>query len=364
MWGTAKRIWRRIELSLTTFGVVTLVSINSFLTRTRMSHENGVALAGRLRIVDDPKFPPHEFFSAGREFGCRLRHGAASFTDDAKMVVRSASLKLADARRNSPLDLIMNSGRTSLFWTARMFVEFMRVTMAGRGKEFVPYLAKYPLSLEATNDGVRRDPSSFAEMSYYSQTVSGFIGTDGARRYVRYRIVPRDYGGVDSGMPGPEDCAHAWLQNPYDDETRNRNYLKDEIAARIRREGAVHYTLQLQLRDWPDAVSPEFVSSGEIWSEAEFPWLDVAAITLDRALDYTESMLTTFHIGNHPPSLPVPPATSIDDYHSINHLRLRSWPAPLARLLSYRVFGMPAKFPDSRQAPDWFGVPLMVPPPA
>ena len=52
------RIWRRIELSVTTFGVVTLVSINSFLTRARMSHENGVALAGRLRIVDDPRFPP------------------------------------------------------------------------------------------------------------------------------------------------------------------------------------------------------------------------------------------------------------------------------------------------------------------
>lgn len=140
--------------------------------------------------------------------------------------------------------------------------------------------------------------------------------------------------------------------------------MKDEIAARIRREGAVHYKLQLQLRDWPEAVSPEFVSSGEIWSEAEFPWLDIAAITLDRALDYTESMLSTFDIGNHPPSLPVPPATSIDDYHSINHLRLRSWLAPRARLLSYRVFGMPAKFPDSRQAPDWFGVPPMVPPPA
>jgi catalase len=364
MWKAFSRPWQLIELHVTTVGVVTLVSINSFLTRTRMSHENGIALAGRLRIVDDPQFPPHEFFSAAREFGCRIRHGAASFTDDAKMVVRSASLKFADARDTSPFDLIMNSGRTSLFWTARMFVQFMRVTLAGRGKEFVPYLAKYPLSVEATNDGVRRDPTSFAEMSYYSQTVFGFVGLDGVRRYVRYRIIPRDYGGGDSGMPSAEDRRHPWLQNPYDDETRSRNYLKDEIAARIARTGGVHYKLQLQLRDWPDAVSPEFISSGLIWSETEFPWRDVADITLDRALDYAESMLTSFDIGNHPPSLPVPPATSIDDYHSINHLRLKGWPARKARLLSYRLFGMLPKFPDSRQAPDWYGIPPMVPPPA
>ena len=54
--------------------------------------------------------------------------------------------------------------------------------------------------------------------------------------------------------------------------------------------------------------------------------------------------------------------TSIDDYHSINHLRLYGRPAALARLLSYRVFGMLPKFSDSRHAPDWFGVPPIVPP--
>ncbi len=117
------RVWRRIELSVTTFVVVTLVSVNSFLTRSR------------------PK-PP--------------------------MTVWTAIPAPSPRCRIIPRPCSASSGRT------------------GSG------------AMSAT--------ASF-----------------------------RDYAGIDSGMPGPADRAHGWLQNPDNNETRNRNYLKDEIAVRIAR---------------------------------------------------------------------------------------------------------------------------------
>ena len=42
--------------------------------RQRMSHNNGVAATGMLRIVDDPTFPGHEFFGPGTVYPCRIRH--------------------------------------------------------------------------------------------------------------------------------------------------------------------------------------------------------------------------------------------------------------------------------------------------
>ena len=111
-----------------------------------MSHENGIVTRGRLRIVDDPTFPRNEFFTPGTEFPCRMRFGAATWKDDAKMVIRGAGLKFADDRRTSPLDLLMNSGELAIFWSARTFVGFMKGTIAGRGKNWTPYLSTHPMA--------------------------------------------------------------------------------------------------------------------------------------------------------------------------------------------------------------------------
>ena len=75
--------YRRLELAVVTLVITLLVTANSFFGRVRMSHENGIACAGRLRIVENQELPPHELFVPGREFPCRIRHGAASFKDDA-----------------------------------------------------------------------------------------------------------------------------------------------------------------------------------------------------------------------------------------------------------------------------------------
>lgn len=358
-------IYHRIILALLTLLVIVLVTANSFFRRVRMSHENGILLRGRLRIVDGGAFPDHEFYAPGRLFACRVRHGAASFTDDAKLVVRSASIKFADARRKSPMDILMNTGRMPLFWNARTFWEFMRGSMAGKGKYYVPYLRKRPLAALGGGDSVRRDPESPHRLIYRTQTVFGFIGRDRIYRYARYRLVPSPFDGTESGAPDDWDRHHAWLQNPYLDESRGRNYLKDATRQALESGQVMRYTLQIQLRLPPpnEDDRPEWLSSAVPWDETMFPYLDLAELEVDEALSYKESMLTWFDLGNHPRSLPVPKARSIDDPHSLNHLRLAAIWANRARLLSYRLFGMPAAFPDTRKAKDWDGLPPLADPP-
>lgn len=361
------RVLQRLQLALVTGGVTLLVAANSLFTKSRMSHENGLTLRGRLRLQPDPALPAHDFFQPGREFDCRVRHGAASFKDDAKLVVRSASVKFADVRGRSPLDLLMNSGVMPLFWNARTFVQFMRRSIQGKGKHYAPYLAQHPQARLGGGGSVRRDPDSPDHMSYRTKTTSGFIGLDGVLRYARYGLVPVDHAGPDSGTPDRWDHDHAWLQNPRDNEALDRNYLKRAVQQRLAQPGAapLRYRLQIQLRlPPPDGrIQPEWVASSVPWDETMFPFLDLGEITLTEVLPHRENMLTWFDLSHHPASLPIPKARSIDDAHSLNHLRLAGIWATRARLLSYRLTGIPKPFPDSRDAPDWVGVPPMADPP-
>ena len=239
-----------------------------------------------------------------------------------------------------------------------------RAAMKGKGKHYVPYLRKHPHAYFGGGDSVRRNPESVGGMVYHTKTTTGFVGTDKVLRYVRYRLLPDPFDGRETGLPDEFDRTHAWLQNPRRDETRGRNYLKDATRAHLEAGGKLNYRLQIQLRDvpgtWPE---PEWVSSAVAWDEERFPFLDVATVEIDRALSHKESMLTWFHMGNHPRSLPIPKARSIDDPHSLNHLRLASIWARRARLFSYRLRGIPKAIPDSRREPDWVGIPPMSNPP-
>ena len=349
-----------LQLKFTVVWVTAVLALNSLLTKSRMSHENGIVTRGRLRIVDEPTFPRNEFFTPGTEFPCRMRFGAATWKDDAKMVIRGAGLKLADQRHTSPLDLLLNSGSLAIFWSARTFVGFMRGTIAGRGKNWTPYLGQQPMALAGGQDGMRRDPTSIGSIVYHSQTCFGLVDLDANDYYVRYRLWPLSY--EPDGTPTPDDLTHPWFQNPLPDEIRNRNYLKDEARERLA-GGTIEFMLQLQARRRPPGADPEWVTAQYVWDDTVHPWHDVAHVVLDEALDYTESMLTGFDLAHHPDCLPLPRGRSIDDPHSLMDLRLAALWTMRARLLSYRLRGMPAEFGDSRHDPDWIAVPPMPDPP-
>lgn len=316
-----------------------------FPYRQRMSHNNGIAGEGWLKIVDDPAFPEHPFFEKGKRYPVRIRHAAASFLDDAMNCIRSISIKFSHHHFKSPFDIEMNTGAQSLFWSAVSFLKFASMRKEKYGIEYVEYLRLYPDGVDGAKGALRRDPTSFHNLHYYSKTPFLFLGTDGIKRYAKYRVLPFDdekETGIEHRFSEFDLCNQRVL--PFD--TLGRNYLKYEYEDRIKRQGAT-YRLQIQLYTACDDDSPEVFNNMVVWDERIHPWYDLAHFTIERTLDWKQSTMTTFSVNNMPKTLGVLPAKSIFDYNSLNYLRAHSEIARKARLLSYKVFGMVPPIPDN-----------------
>ena len=323
---------------------LSLVVLQSFIRRRKMSHNNGLAAAGKLRIVDNPQFPAADFFDPGREFPCRIRHATASMMDDAQLVVRAASIKFSDNPVESPLDIEMNTGR-SLFWSVANFFEFAKNQHEHGGIQYESYYLKHPAGREAGQDSVARDPSSYSHLDFRSQCPFLFNAKDGKRRYVNFRLIPADRN-VEPLVNRPDQIGLFWGdQRTLPDEPRNRNYLKHEYADRLSK-GPIEYTLQLQLHEATDHDCPLLFCSNYIWDEATHPWMDLAQVSIDRMLTYEESMLMYFSLNHHPNSVSLIEATSIHDYNSLNYIRASVDLAKKSRLLAYKLFGMQKPLPD------------------
>jgi hypothetical protein len=321
--------------------------------RYRMSHNNGIAASGTLRIVDHPQFPAHAFFSPGKVYPCRIRHASATFLDDAMNCIRSISIKFSDQQFDSPMDLEMNSGVVSLFWSAVSFVKFAQLRQEKWGVEYQNYNRKYPDGLKGSQGAGRRHASSFHNVHYYCKTPFLFLGDDGIRRYAKYRVLPFESEpeiGLETNPSEWDQCNQRVLPH----ETRGRNYLKYEYQDRVALQGA-KYRLQVQTRQAEEDESPEVFNNMVVWDEETHPWRDLAVIDIDKTLDWKESLLTTFSVNNMPKTLGVLPANSIYDYNSLNYLRAHSELARKARLLSYKLFGLPPPIPDNdnRNVSDW-----------
>ncbi|QRK10603.1 hypothetical protein JQX13_11240 [Archangium violaceum] len=278
-----------------------------------MSHDNGMAVRGRLRVTENPTFPAHDFFEPGREFACRLRHASVSYPNDTVILVRAASLKFADSEYESPLDLEMNTGTMSLFWSARSFMEFVtKKNPRVKGLDSWTYYDKYPRGLLASADGCRKDPNSFTQLYYHSQVPTRFV--------TRWN----------------EDLT---------DPSRSPNYLKEELVERLSR-GPVTYHLQIQVHTPRSGESPEILNSNVAWDEATHPHMDLGTVTLEEVLPFEDGVRTRFSVRHHPPSLGLLPAESVDDYNSLNYMRGASDMAKSARVLLCRLFGVPKPLED------------------
>jgi arachidonate 5-lipoxygenase len=325
----------------------------SFPHRKRMSHNNGIGATGWLQIVDDPEFPEHDFFTPGRVFPARIRHASISFLDDAMNCFRSISIKFSDHHFRSPFDLELNTGERSAFWSAASFFKFGSLGKEKWGVSEVEFLRKYPDGEYGIIKALRRNPTSFYNMQYYSKTPFYFIGKDGIKRYAKYRVVPAN-GEPETGIiddPSIEDLANQRIL-PF--ETRGRNYLKYEYEDRVKKEELV-YLLSIQLRTASDDDEPEIFNNMIPWNSDIYPWQDLALIHIDKTLDWRESTRTTFSVNNMPRSLGVLPAKSIYDYNSLNYMRAHSEIARKARMFSYKVWGMVPPIPDNdnRNVDEW-----------
>ncbi len=298
-------------------------SAMALLKRGRPTHRFGVGAEGELRIVARPTFPEHDFFRPGAVFPVRLRHATLEYEDDASLDIRGAALKLSCEEEEGPLDIIMNTGEASLFRDAVVFMEFLRAK--GRGPEGLQELArKYPREMAVGVAGFRRAPSSFSKLHYHSQIIFHFRARDGVPRYVRYRMVPGDRG-AEQGLPAPGELHHPLRQGRAPTESRPIDYLRQELKDRLAR-GKVEYILQIQLHARSPGDAPEVLDTSRTWDEATHPWLDLAAVVLERALPDEVTERLRFNIAHQPDSLGILRATGIRDYSSIGYLRTRVYP--------------------------------------
>lgn len=349
-----KRTIDKIILWITakSFALILTIFLSLF-TRSRMSHNNGIAALGKVKVVDNPQFPAHSFFKAGRVFPVRIRHASAAFLDDAMNSIRSMSIKFSHHHFKSPFDLEMNTGAISLFWTATSFLKFGKWRKEKWGVEYVNYMRHYPDGYQGAVESIRRHASSFHNLHFNSKTPFLFIGDDEIKRYAKYRVLPDDdekESGIDTN-PSFWDMSN---QRVLPHETRGRNYLKDEYENRVRTTNP-KYRLQIQTRIANDDDSPEIFNNMIPWKKEIYPWVDLAIIEIEKTLDWKESTLTSFSVNNMPKTLGIIPAKSVFDYNSVNYLRAHSEIARKARLFALKVFGMVPQIPDNdnRNVSEW-----------
>ena len=194
-----KPITDKIVLWTYSKGFSVILAFMAGIKGRRMSHNKGVSLKGKIKIVPNPTFPKNDFFVAGKEFPCRARFASVSFEDSAMPQVRGASLKFSDHYFKSPFDMSMNTGIISIFWTVRNFMYFASLRNPQHGLQYTEYYKAEPNGLKAARVGVRVKPSSYAQLYYYTQTPTMLIGTNGKKYYVNYRLIPEDRG-EESGL--------------------------------------------------------------------------------------------------------------------------------------------------------------------
>ena len=328
--------------------LIFLITLNTVVNRTRMSHENGLVVRGRIFLRHNPAIPQNDFFVGGREYPCRLRHASVSFLDDAGLVVRAASLKFADDPIDSPFDLKMNTGVAAPFWNMDTFWQFTSARIRGGRGKLVDYFIRNPRCFWNVRSALRRDPKSFANQHFYSQTPLRFLAADGRERYARFRLMPAgDHDPLD-GRPTEEDLSSAWFQESRSNETLSRNYLKNEYRDRLTR-GPVDYVLEMQLLDWTPACDRNVeLNSLFPWDAARYPWQPVADVTITEAMEHHEGNLTLYSLSHLPTALETIAPRGYTYPPSMDYLRRGGmWPRR-ARLLVYRLFGQRPPIPDTR----------------
>ena len=345
--GVLRLGFNRFILWLYTKGFTLVLTIfGSLFARTRMSHNNGIGATGKVTIVDNPAFILHPFFEQNKVLPCRIRHAAASFRDDAMRVVRSMSIKFSDTQFESPFDLELNTGKVALFWSVASFMNFAKYKKTNYGIQYHQYYKNYPAGVRGAKSGMRRNPTSFSNLHFYSQTPLNYVGSDKVKRYAKYRVIPFD-DVPETGLLDDYDLANpSENQRILPGEERSRNYLKEEYRKRIA-SGPIKYKLQIQLHTAADDDDMEIFNSCREWEEDSHPWMELAVIEIDKTLTWEESCILAFSLGNMPKGLGVIPSRSIYDYNSLNYMRKNSELARKARVWNYNLFGIPAELPDN-----------------
>ncbi|XP_058073505.1 uncharacterized protein LOC131222454 [Magnolia sinica] len=300
------------------------LAITTMKVNSRYFHRIGVSGRGVLKLFDDlPGLPDHKIFSAGKCYPIVIRHSnSLSADDDARIDARGAAVRiLSDGGDEVPLlDVTLKTGKA---FYARTIGDFATWLISGHARE--AHVLKTPHIRDAVWTSLRR-ADSYAELHYYSNLCRLFRCADGQEMYVKFKLRPADSQiGENSGEVQPTGILPPETGAiPRDeDDTHPLLFLADDFLRRVNSPGGVQYVFQLQWRPVPcdEADREVALDCTRAWDEAEFPFIDVGQVTIERSLTVEESERLEFNPYLRSNEVDIIRATTCSQSASIDHGR-------------------------------------------
>ncbi|ESO01912.1 hypothetical protein HELRODRAFT_66358, partial [Helobdella robusta] len=254
---------------------------------------------------------------------CRVSN--VNCKDDRDGCIREVVIKFVDQDHDGPFDLFFQTGRMSL---ARDSSTFLQMLNLKNEDDMEKWCLKNPYVYRALVDSIRRGPSSFADLTYYSQLCYRVTMPNKKKQLVKFRLIPvhaaAKYDEVlESGMLTVEEQNAPWLVLAADEDERNDNYLRQEFKTRLWRDEPVTFYMDVQMgpqsRDF-DHVNPQL-----LWNEDEFPWSRLMRIELTTHVASEALRRTTFNMADNPAGIGFPTARSPQDPFSLQKVMISTF---------------------------------------
>lgn len=328
----------------------------------RATHSYGTTAKGILRVLESLTIPEHKIFRSGKEYAVLLRHAnIKGFRDDAILDGRGATVRILDNNIHAPhsemnlhqsiVDILMSTGRSFILGDAVSFGQWVASSMEDR----VTMLQTFPQIVPIFSE-IIRDPESYTQLHYYSETTYNFTGLNNTSCFLRYRLINQQNPTVDKGWIDPK-----YVKMPLDflprvaSDTRPETYLQEDFRQKVR-HGGVSYLLQMQLQPVTESVEiNERAKDCTIpWEETAYPFHDVAILDLDSILPDELAEPLEFNPYHAPPELGLILAKTAQEKASVNHLRsivyqisanMRKYQPPSAELVEWGT-AQPLSLPD------------------
>ena len=295
----------------------------------RATHTLGTTARGRLTVLSRPDIPRHRYFKSGTSYPVLVRHAnIKGLPDDAIRDGRGLTLRVlkgdADAAtadldlHDHLVDVLSSTGPCFFLNNAAVFAQWVAGSMEQRAEMVKAFPKITPIFHQ-----IVKNPDSYTQLHYYSETTYHFLARNGSAWYLRYRIVNADQS-ADTGHVPLEDLLlpQDYIPRP-DCDTRSETYLQDDFKERVTAASGVYYLLQMQLR--PVSVDPAANEEAKdctiAWDEEKYRMRDVAIIHLNEIVANETVEPLEFSPYHAPPELGLILGQTATDTASINHLR-------------------------------------------
>lgn len=302
------------------------LAVTTLKVRTRYFHRIGVSGKGVLKIYDKIEgLPSHKIFQCGKTYPIIVRHSnSLSADDDARLDARGAAVRILSDESDRPttvLDLTLKSGNAFYARTISDFATWLVCGLPAREE----HVKRAPHIRDAVWTSLR-NAETFTELHYYSNICRLFRFNDGQEMYVKFKLRPfderikEDSGKIEPlGILPPETGAIPRDEN----DKRPLLFLADDFQRRVSSPDGVRYIFQLQFRPVPEDASAkdDALDCTKPWDEAEFPFIDVGEVNINRNLTPEQSEELEFNPFLKCHEIDVIRATSASQSASIDHGR-------------------------------------------